>query len=502
MTVFYIVIAVLVLLFGIFSYLNMATWNVLHVLGAFLTFGAAFAYVVLASAVLRTETSWKRTAEQLTQTLEDQRNKVEMLERGLAINDRTGAVQTVDDPTQSVRGAEAELQRVLYDRGRVWRDVQRGAVNNQQIMLQLPPVQVPRAGAADAPADPAAAANPATPAGTRSLAVGDVIYAFGQMPHPEDPTIFVPAYFIGEFVVRTVQGPSVAVEPTTKLDRAQQQVLNLQNPWMVYDKLPVDQHEIFQEMEDAELATLIRGACARLGLPQPMADEVLASITKTGKAAAPDDPELAVQSRVVFQQDHEVDVDAAADAAGIVEEYEPASGLAAATYLKQGGPTQFKKGDQLILPTDRDPGKSLVDQGIVTVEEQVYVRPLIDFAYDFLAYKAQVERIQDNAYTLKEDIAMLTKAETIAKDVVAYREQEKTKLEEDKAKVVYEQEQIAQYKQKLLAYLTETLKENSQLYRTNQTLVDELKRVHEAVLRRVNQEGLSEADPDALTMVN
>src|SRR5690606_20850875 len=88
MTVFYIVIAVLVLLIGVFSYLNAATWNVLHVLGMFLTFGAAFAYLVLASAVLRTETSWKRTAEQLTRTLEDQREKVELLERGLAVNQR------------------------------------------------------------------------------------------------------------------------------------------------------------------------------------------------------------------------------------------------------------------------------------------------------------------------------------------------------------------------------------------------------------------------------
>lgn len=493
MTVFYIVIAVLVLLFGIFSYLNAANWNVLHVLGLFLTFGAAFAYLVLAAAVLRTESSWKELAEQKDKELNQAVSQVELLESGRTINPQSGRLESVDNPIDSLEGAKAELKRVMYDRGRLWRNVTRGAVNNNQVGLALPPVQAP---AANNPGD--AAPSPAST--QRSLAPDDIVYAFGQMNHPEDPTLIVPAYFIGEFVVRTIQDQNVTVESTTKLDRAQQQTLNLPNQWMLYDKMPVDDHEVFDDMDDAQLASLILGACSRMGLPQPMQDEVLTSIQRNGETAGTDDPEIAVMSRVTFQQDYEIPVDAQTDTTSITQEFEPSSGLAAASYLKQGEPTKFSKGDQVILSTSRLPGKLLVDQGIVTVDENVYIRPLNDFAIQFHAYKAQVENMRDMAYTLNEDIKMLTEAEGIAKDVIAYREQEKSKLQADKEKVVYEQEQIAEYKQKLLNFLTETLKVNSRMYRTNQTLVEELQRASDAVLRKLGQEELDKADPDSLTL--
>ncbi|QDU77593.1 hypothetical protein Pan97_46650 [Bremerella volcania] len=495
MTVFYIVIAVLVLLFGIFSYLNAANWNVLHVLGLFLTFGAAFAYLVLAAAVLRTESSWKKLAEQKDKELNQAVSQVELLETGRTVNPQSGRLESVDDPTDSLVGAKAELKRVMYDRGRLWRNVTRGAINNNQVGLTLPPVQAP---VTNNPAGGAAA--PASVPTQRSLAPDDIVYAFGQMNHPEDPTLNVPAYFIGEFVVRTIQDQNMTVESTTKLDRAQQQTLNLPNQWMLYDKMPVDDHEVFDDMDDAQLASLIRGACSRMGLPQPMQDEVLTSIQRNGEPAGADDPEIAVMSRVTFQQDYEVPVDAQVDTSGITQEFEPASGLAAAAFLKQGEPTKFTKGDQVILSTSRDPGKALVDQGIVTVDEKVYIRPLNDFVFQFHAYKSQVEDMRDTAYTLNEDIKMLTEADNIAKDVIAYREQEKANLQADKDKVVYEQEQIAEYKQKLLSFLTETLKVNSRLYRTNQTLVEELQRASDAVLRKLGQEELDKADPDSLTL--
>ena len=496
MTVFYIVIAVLVLLFGIFSYLNAANWNVLHVLGLFLTFGAAFAYLVLAAAVLRTESSWKNLAEQKDKELSQAVSQVELLESGRTVNPQSGRLESVDDPTDSLVGAKAELKRVMYDRGRLWRNVTRGAINNNQVGLTLPPVQAP---AANNPAGGAAPAPAAVPT-QRSLAPDDIVYAFGQMNHPVDPTLTVPAYFIGEFVVRTIQDQNMTVESTTKLDRAQQQTLNLPNQWMLYDKMPSDDHEVFDSMDDAELASLIQDACSRMGLPQPMQDEVLTSIQRNGEPAGTDDPEIAVMSKVTFQQDYEVPVDAQGNTSSITQEFEPASGLAAAAFLKQGAPTKFSKGDQVVLSTSRDPGKSLVDQGIVTVDERVYIRPLNDFAFQFHAYKSQVEDMRDKAYTLNEDIKMLTEAEGIAKDVIAYREQEKSKLQDDKDKVVYEQEQIAEYKQKLLNFLTETLKVNSQLYRTNQTLVEELQRASDAVLRKLGQEELDKADPDSLTL--
>ncbi|MBI1249434.1 hypothetical protein GC197_16535 [bacterium] len=497
MTVFYIVIAVLVLLFGIFSYLNAANWNVLHVMGLFLTFGAAFAYLVVASAVLKTETSWKKLAEQREKELLAAQQKVEELKYGRWIDPETGRLKTAEKLTDSLAGAKAELKRIMYDRGRVWRNVQHGPPNNNnQISLVLPAVQPPVAAAGGA--------APATPT-QRNLVPDDIVYVFGQIDNPNnisnDPPFLIPGYFVGEYVVRTIQGNNLTIEPTTKIDVAQQNVINLQNSWVLYDKMPVDDNLIYSEMiEDGQLDLSLRTAAQWIGLGQAQQDQLLAELKRTGQQAGPDDPEVAVMSKVTFQQDYEIPVDAQGNSTSITQDFEPGSGLATAEYLKQGSPTKFKKGDQILMYTTRTPGKTLVDQGIVTVEQQVYVRPLIDFAYQFHTFKREVEDLRDTKYTIEQDIKMLTEADTITKDVVAYREQEKAKLQVDKQKVVYEEEQIAEYKQKLMDYLTETLKENSRLYRTNQTLVEELKRASDAVLRKLGQEKLDKADPNSLTL--
>ncbi|PQO33725.1 hypothetical protein [Blastopirellula marina] len=499
MTVFYIVIAVLVLLFGFFSYLNAANWNVLHVLGLFLTFGAGFAYLVLSAAVLKTEMSWKKTAEEMEERLATQQAKLEQLQYGFSIDPRTGRVNTVENEGDSLSGAEAELKRVMYDRGRLWRNVSRGAINNNQISLSLPPIQA--AAPSDDPDAPAA--GPAATQPPRSLAVNDIVYAFGQMPmSQEKPQVPVPAYFIGEFVVRAVNAQNLTVEPTTKLDQVQQQAISQNNPWMLYDKMPVDEYQAFEGMDNEQLAKLIRDAGARLGLAQPLTDELVVRFQRTGELAQNDDPELSVMSKVTFQQDYEVPVDAETETTGVTQEFEPASGLAAAGFLKQGAPTKFAKGTQVIMSTSGEKGKALVDQGIVTIDEKLYYRPLNDFAFQFHAFKAQVEELRDTAYVLNKSIEMLKTSEQIAKDVVAYRTQEKTKLQDDKTKVVYEQEQIAEYKTRLMNYLTETLKINSRLYRTNQTLVEELKKASDAVMQKLEEERLKQSSSDSLTLAN
>src|SRR5690606_1981049 len=133
-------------------------------------------------------------------------------------------------------------------------------------------------------------------------------------------------------------------------------------------------------------------------------------------AAQNDDPELTVMSKVTFQQDYEIPVDAETETTGVTQEFEPASGLAAAGFLKQGSPTKITKGTQVIMSLAGERGKALVDQGIVTIDEKLYYRPLNDFAFQFHAYKAQVEDLQDTAYVLNQSIEMFKNSEQIAKD--------------------------------------------------------------------------------------
>jgi len=483
MIVFYIVVAVLVLLFGIFSYLNAATWNVLHVLMLFFTFAAGFGAMVLLAAVVKTQTGWQEKAESLQASAEQLEASVEMLRSGIAINQSTGAVLKAD-PASYLGGVEAELKRELLGRGRVWRNVTPGSLANNEITLTLPPVNAPPIQGATL---------------NRSFAQNDLIYAFGQKQLSNN--FVVPAYYIGEFVVKQVNPDRIVVAPTTKLDPIQQRLIGQGGRWTLYDTMPVDEHETWQTLSPQITEKLLREAAQPLQLAPPEIDQVVGQYQRSGKPAQADDPERAVFNRAVFQKEYEVDVDAQADS-GIIQDFEPGTGLASSARLKQGAPTKFSPGDKVLIPTSSQLGKALVQQGVVTIEGKVYQRPLIDFAYEEHAYKAAVDDKLDRNFVLKESIQMLQESEGIAKDVIVYREQEKSKLEQDKSKIEYEQEQITKYKDRLTDYIAETLQLNSRLYRTNVTLAEELERIHMSIKAKIDRESLEAADQSRLTLAN
>lgn len=499
MTVFYIVCAVLALMFGVFAYLNSANWNVLHVLAGFLTFCAAFAFVILAALVLRTESAWKAKVSSLEPQLAQVRSSVEKLSTGSTI-DPSGRHQRAESSTAYARGVEAALQQQLYARGRVWRAVQKGQLANNQIGISLPltamrdPIANEEAFG-DEPADPAAAPapGPEDEQSGWSLAQNSVVYVFGEMrfQDPEDTggrEVRVPAYYIGEFVVRTVDGPNLTLEPSVGLDRAQVALIDRDDTWVLYDRMPIDDQEVFVGMPEENLQGLINGAFARALVPQAAAEEALTQLARHDTPAEPNDPETYIWSRVTFQEDYTVEVDAQVESRGVRQDFEPATGLAATEFLKQGGPTEFKKGEQALLPTNQPPGKDLVDQGIVTVDERIYRRPLHDFAQEFHYGKGLAEDLRNVAAGLQRDMAMLERANETANALLAYRTQEKTKVEEDRSKIEYERQQITDYKNRLVDLLSQTLSENSEYYRATQALVTELTRLQNLVLERLDQE--------------
>ncbi|MEX2357703.1 MAG: hypothetical protein WEE51_05195 [Pirellulaceae bacterium] len=500
MTVFYIVCAVLALMFGVFAYLNSANWNVLHVLAGFLTVCAAFAFVILAALVLKTESAWKAKVSSLEPQLAQVQSSVEKLRTGSTI-DPSGRHQRAENSTAYARGVEAALQQQLYARGRVWRAVQKGQLANNQIGVSLP-LPAMRAPTADeeavgdeeaADAGEAAAPAPGEDESVWSLDQNSVVYVFGEMRFidPEDTVgreVRVPAYYIGEFVVRTVDGPNLTLEPSVGLDQQQVRLINRDDTWVLYDRMPIDDQEVFAGMPEENLQGLISGAFVRATVPQASAEEALNQIARHDTPAEPNDPEGYVWSRVTFQEDYTVEVDAQVESPGVRQDFEPATGLAATEFLKQGGPTEFKKGEQALLPTNQPPGKDLVDQGIVTVDERIYRRPLHDFAQEFHYGKGLSEDLQNVAAGLQRDMAMLERANETANALLAYRTQEKTKVEEDRSKIEYERQQITDYKNRLVDLLAKTLGENSGFYRANQALVTELTRLQNLVLERLDLE--------------
>lgn len=501
MTIFYIVCAVLALMFGVFAYLNAANWNVLHVLAGFLTFCAAFAFIVLSALVLKTQSTWKAQIRTQEPQLAQVQASVEKLRSGSTI-DGSGRYQREESPLGYLRGVEASLEQELYSRGRIWRGVQKGQLANDRIGVTLPmPARrgpeldegLEDDGFAEEDAADEQPPSPDEPQSGWSLAQDSVVYVFGEMlfQDPEDTggrEVNVPAYYVGEFVVRSVDGPNLVLEPSVSLDQEQVRLIGRDDRWVMYDRMPIDDQEVFAGMSEENLEGLVNGAFSRARAPREAADETLNEIARHNTPAEPNDPDAYVWSRVTFQEDHSVEVDAQVESRGVRQDFEPATGLAATEFLKQDGPTEFTKGDQVLLPTNQPPGKDLVDQGIVTVDERIYLRPLHDFAQEFHYAKGLAEDLKAIAAGLKRDMAMLERANETANGLVEYRTQEKTKLEEDQAKVEYERQQITDYKNRLVDVLTSTLSENSNFYRANQALVNELSRLQNQVLEQLDSE--------------
>ena len=200
----------------------------------------------------------------------------------------------------------------------------------------------------------------------------------------------------------------------------------------------------------------------------------------------------------MFRENHTIDVDAA-DAPPLLPSNQfDALGRAVPAWLRQGGEgdtagqVQFSVGDSALF--DAQTAQQLVAQGIVEEVERVYQRELSD--YELLFHELYRERtaIEDKNRVAEQDIGVLTTATEKANASIAYREQEKGKLQQDLSGYQHEREQITKYRTALDERYRETLRELSQLYRESarlaQRLSEESRRVQELVDARTQDAGL------------
>ncbi|MFI4877180.1 MAG: hypothetical protein ACIALR_17630 [Blastopirellula sp. JB062] len=482
MTIFYIVIAVLVLLFGILSYLNFQTWHIVTVIATFCTFFAAFAFVVLSSLVLKTQAAWRADYQNKAEMHARLETEIEVLETGAAINPLTGNLVTTDDPLGSILTANAELKRVMHGRGRIWRGCQAGQLAQNSIEVVMPTRQP----------DPT---NPNAPAPTqdRSLTVDTVLYAFGEVPRDG---IVLPGVYLGEFIVTMTNFPNVTLEPALPLSPQQTQLINLGGSWTLYDQMPTDNREAYADLDQPVVEKIISESF-NWGQGDPAASvELVQQITRSGKPADPNDPPATVWKRVTFLQDHAVDVDSDSDISGPRENFESATGLAVAPDLKQGAPTEFKQGDTLVL--DATTAEELAADGTVKIEEEIYRRPLHDFSSEFRFAYSMLNSLRDQIAAYQTEIGLTDAQITRTQDVITRREALGTSLDNDLNQVTREYEQISAYSDRLNAHLKNVLAEVSRTYRSVQTLRETLVKTQESQQAEIDQRLTAEEQQTAL----
>ncbi|EAQ79030.1 hypothetical protein [Blastopirellula marina] len=483
MTIFYIVIAVLVLLFGILSYLNFQTWHIVTVLATFCCFFAAFAFVVLSSLVLKTQAAWRADYQNKAEMHARLETEVEVLETGVAINELTGKLVSTDDPIGSILTANAELKRVMHARGRVWRGCQAGQLAQNSIEVVMPTRQP----------DPT---NPMAPAPSqdRSLDIDTVLYAFGEVPRPDG--IVLPGVYLGEFIVTMTNFPNVTLEPALPLTQQQAALLNRGGTWTLYDQMPTDNREIYAELEQPEVEKIITDTFT-WGQGDPAVSAALKEqFARSGKTADPNDPPATVWKRVTFLKDLSVDVDSDSDVAAPRENFESATGLAVAPDLKQGAPTEFKQGDTTLL--DATTAAEMAADGTVKIEEDVYRRPLHDFSSEFRFAYSMLNSLRDQIAAYQTEIGLTDAQITRTQEVVQRREARGTSLDKDLNNVTKELEQISSYNDRLEAHLKTVLAEVSRTYRSVQTLREALVETQEKQKTQIDQQLTADEQQTAL----
>ena len=173
------ILGVVALLFIVLAYLGARTWPAWHQVVLVFLFLGAMTLFVLAAATLKTQDRWRSQYETATKEIEVEERRNGELIHGSAENNLLGEVQ--------LRG---EVNRLLVDRGRVWRNLRLAELGDGVVLLD--PTSWSDAGckignaeetteeaieeeaaAAETPAEDAASAEGAAPAEGEAAAEGE-----------------------------------------------------------------------------------------------------------------------------------------------------------------------------------------------------------------------------------------------------------------------------------------------------------------------------------------
>jgi hypothetical protein len=450
-----IILGLLVIFFFVTVFFSTRTWRFPHVAFFVLCFFGSAVFVVFAAMTLKTHKNWRTEVNRMAKDLETQTAIKEQLQHG-----EITAVQQ----EANLRSVRAEIGRILLDRGRVWRGTQPGNFDGTSVTVQT-----------------AAAGAPGGPAGAEPEPEKTIVYAFKEFPNA-DNTLFLPSLYLGEFAA-TVSGGTIVLTPTLPLDAVQRQQIAINDAtWALYEVLPIDGHEFFAGLSDAELRALIPQG----NLPAEVYDDLITSYLRTGGPATDDDPPEHRWVKVKFLRKKSVDVDNEQMQIAEVNFFDQ-QGRAVAARLRRGEAVEFDLGQTAVV--DQETAEQWAAAGDVEKQEFIYVRPLNDYAKMFHYFHNQRVYLADQIARVTKETDSINKSTQLAEGQVATLMDETTKLESDLANFKLEQAAVGELEQALTAQMDDLRKQLSETFRLNQQLATEL-----AALQRQLAEEIHKAD--------
>jgi hypothetical protein len=453
------VLGVLLALFFIFlTYMNTKTWRWLHVMMTFCVFAAAVAFCIYAAMTLKTRTAWLKYHDDLVAKIEGKGDQIGLAKQ-LELVTR-GDIKDVEGKLDSIATLKAEIARTILDRGRVWRRLGSTPNADGTVVLSMVP-----------PADPNVPAPPAPP--PHNLQPKAVLFAFGETPNADGK--LVPSVYLGEYQVTAAAEAAITLAPLLQSPEQANMARTPNVTWTVYEVSPIDGHHWFAGLDDAALKALIPQAAT--GLPPAEYQKLIDQYVNDGKDTDETAPPENLWIEVEFLRAHQETVDAAAQNTVDASPFDP-NGLAVLDRVRRAKPGEnpgtvdFEPGDTAIF--DKESADRMIADGTAKLVRRIYRRRLNDYELRFHAINARLIELAAHQRTITLDKAASEAATAKAMEQEKVLQEDRTKLDEDLAKVKFERDELNKYSEALAARLTAVQGELSQLYRSNKALSREL----------------------------
>lgn len=479
--VFQVIGGALVLFFIFLLVMCWKTWRFTHIFFAFLTFAGCVTFLIFAAFVLKTHNAWRTHYEAYAKEVE----KAEAEEAKFL----HGSLLEVAQTQESIRQLAAELSRVQIDRGRVWREcTPLAAVDNDTLRVRTVPASLPQN------------ATP-TPNG---IAPQAVLYLFAEA---EVARWKVPVFYLGEFSVDAATESEVTVTATLPSEPDQIQRIGQginsqgQETWALYEIMPLDGHEVLAAM-DADEKMLVGLELDELKTYVPKHPDwsddryrqFLEQYYRFNREATDDDPPDNTWVLVKFVKTHSIVVDSDAEQSLLEGDgrYFDSSGRAVEGRVRsgeEGGTVEFEVGDTAVFDLETAEN-TLIAQGICEKVKTLYRRPLHDYERFFREARYRHIDLDDSITRVNREVATLQAVKAKADEQIAFRSDEKIKLEKDLTGFKQEQAEATNYRAAREAEWKKTLQQLSVLYRTNNQLAIELTKIQYRMAQEINRRTL------------
>jgi heme exporter protein D len=482
-----IILGVVVLAALVLGGLSTKTWRAWDVVAGFLVVLTAIAFLILVSASLKTRRTWLQQVARLQQQYDTLRNDEQRLLHG----DLTETVQV--EP--SLRSERYRLTRLLIDRGRVWRSCTPGNPDQGIVPVQV----IQEVG------------------DSHQIPQNMVLHAFREAPIDDEGTMRVPAAYIGEFRVTAINEAGVMLRPTRQLSPVQVAQLGIAGAtWSLYEKIPSDSQRlftdpdtppelqregapIFGEVNEEELTEVFQfvqdNLPAQGQLSAERLQEVVGQFLRSGSRATEGDSPDTIQLKVRFLQEHAVQVDTNVAQGALSSRPFDASGLAQVEYLQRDDEDSVTIQPGAIVVLTPSVANPLIQEGVCELVEPIYVRPLTNFSLALNRLYHRRLRNTQIVEAVRYNTGMLSAAKEKIDQQTIYRQQERTRVEEDLEKLKFEREQITQLAEAVTKARDDVLDRLRSLFTENLRLAQSLETFHRETLERMDREYESVTTP-------